>query len=103
MRNGQKITSPIAPYQTDDLYLAAFLLCHGLDLLGTHVDQVGRVRFLFSDSANNKLHSATASFLADGEVRARQFMLTVLKLKKNISRPIGREEIRRFNIPANTT
>jgi hypothetical protein len=101
VKNCEKINLPVAPYQTDDLYLAAFLLCHGLDLLGTHVDQVGRVRFLFSDSA--KLLSATASFLADGEVRARQFMLTVLKLKKNISRPIGREEIRRFNIPANTT
>jgi len=74
----------VPPYETDHIYLAAFLLCQGLELLGTHIDQRGRVRFLFVDSP--ELHSATATFLADGAVGARQFTFTLLKLKKNIPR-----------------
>ena len=71
-------------YETDHLYLAAFLLCRGLELLGTQTDGAGRVRFLFANSV--EVHSAAANFLAGGAVEARQFSFTLLKLKKSIPR-----------------
>ena len=80
----EKLPQPDHPYETDHLYLAAFLLCRGLELLGTQTDGAGRVRFLFANSV--EVHSAAANFLAGGAVEARQFSFTLLKLKKNIHR-----------------
>jgi Domain of unknown function (DUF5659) len=71
-------------YKTDHLYLACFLMCRGLELVGTKTDASGRVHFFFPESA--ELHSATAAFLADGQVEARKFSFTLLKLKKYIPR-----------------
>jgi hypothetical protein len=82
--NCVKAPQSVRLFETDHIYLAAFLLCRGLKLCGTQLDTAGRVRFLFPDSA--ELHSAAANFLADGEVAARQFAFTLLKLKKNIPR-----------------
>jgi hypothetical protein len=72
------------PYKTDHLYLACFLMCRGLELLGTKIEDGGRVHFLFQESP--EIHSATADFLADGQVEARKFSFTLLKLKKYIPR-----------------
>jgi hypothetical protein len=71
-------------YSTDHIYLTCFLMCRGLELLGTETDASGRVHFFFPQS--EELHSATAAFLADGQVAARQFCFTLLKLKKYIPR-----------------
>ena len=71
-------------YETDHIYLASFLVCQGVELLGTKTDASGRVHFFFPESP--ELHSATAAFLADGQVEARKFCFTLLKLKKYIPR-----------------
>lgn len=71
-------------YATDHLYLASFLMCRGLELLGTKTDANGRVHFFFPQSP--ELDSATAQFLADGQVEARKFSFTLLKLKKYLPR-----------------
>ena len=71
-------------YSTDHIYLACFLMCRGLELLGTKTDSRGRVHFYFPVS--EELFSATAAFLADGQVEARKFSFTLLKLKKYLPR-----------------
>ena len=71
-------------YETGHIYLASFLICRGIDLLGTRVDGGGHVFFRFPITP--ELHSATAAFLADGQVEARKFCFTLLKLKKHIPR-----------------
>lgn len=68
------------PFGTDHIYLASYLICQGHPLAGTDQESSGRVRFLFVDS--QELRSDAASFLSGGQVDARQFSFTLLRLKK---------------------
>ncbi len=92
---------PSGEYSTDHLYLAAFLICQGHPLAGTDQESSGRVRFLFENS--QELRSDAANFLAGGQVDARQFSFTLLRLKKcfprkewrNLNNGTRQESIRR--------
>ena len=66
-------------YSTDHLYVAAFLVCSGHDVVGTRM-QGSRVSFVFQQSP--ELLAAVASFLADGMIPARHFSFQLLKLKR---------------------
>jgi hypothetical protein len=71
-------------YGTTHLYLASFLMCRGLELLGTETDGTERIRFLFANSV--EVRAAAADFLANGVVEAREFSFNLLKLKKLVPR-----------------
>jgi hypothetical protein len=66
-------------YSTDHLYVAAFLVCSGHDVVGTRM-QGSRVAFIFQQSP--ELLAAVASFLAGGVIPARHFSFELLKLKR---------------------
>ena len=68
-------------YMTDHLYVAAFLVCSGHNVIGTQSNG-SRVSFTFNKSA--QLSSNVASFLADGVIPARHFSFELLKLKRMI-------------------
>jgi hypothetical protein len=72
------------PFSTDHLYLAAYLICQGHQVTGTNTNGSGRIQFQFTDSPN--FRSAVADFLSGGQVDARQFSFTVLRLKKYFPR-----------------
>jgi hypothetical protein len=57
-------------YSTDRLYVAAFVVCSGHDVVGTRMQQ------------SPELLAAVASFLADGMIPARHFSFELLKLKR---------------------
>ena len=67
-------------FRTDHLYVAAFLVCHGHPLVSCQGSESGRVNFLFVDSSETR--SRVADFMAGGQVNARQFAFTLLRLKK---------------------
>jgi hypothetical protein len=64
---------------TDHLYVTAFLVCSGHNVIGTQRNG-SRVSFTFNNSA--QLSSDIASFLADGVIPARHFSFELLKLKR---------------------
>jgi hypothetical protein len=66
-------------YVTDHLYVAAFLVCSGHNVIGTQSNG-SRVSFTFNNSA--ELSSDVASFLAGGLIPARHFSFELLKLKR---------------------
>ena len=68
-------------YSTDHLYVAAYLVCSGHDIVGTRRDG-SRVAFIFQQSP--QLAAAVASYLADGVIPARHFSFALLKLKRTI-------------------
>ena len=69
-------------YSTDHLYVAAFLVCSGHDVVGTRM-QGSRVSFVFQQSP--ELLAVVASFLAGGVIPARHFSFEPLKLKRMLS------------------
>jgi hypothetical protein len=66
-------------YSTDHIYVAAYLVCRGHEVVGTRGNG-SRVSFIFNISA--ELSSDVASFLADGVIPARHFSFELLKLKR---------------------
>jgi len=68
-------------FETDHLYLAAFLVCHGHQLVRFQPGATGRVDFQFTDSGATR--SCVADFMAGGQVNARQFAFTLRRLKKS--------------------
>ena len=73
-----------ALFETDHMYLAAFLVCRGHVLRSVLPGASERFQFGFSDTT--ELRSAAAEFMAGGLVDARQFSFTVLKLKRGLPR-----------------
>ena len=69
-------------YLTDHLYVAAFLVCSGHEVIGTQ-NNGRRTSFIFKQSA--QLSADVASFLADGVVPARHFSFELLKLKRTLN------------------
>jgi hypothetical protein len=69
------------PFSTDHLYLAAYLVCRGHSVASTKPTERGRISFLFSGT--NEVRSAAADFMGGGQVEARQFAFTILRLKKS--------------------
>ena len=69
-------------YSSDHLYLAAYLVCSGHDVVGTKI-QGSRVSFIFQQSP--ELLVDIAGYLADGVIPARHFSFELLKLKKMIN------------------
>lgn len=84
MKRDYKTRQVPTGFETDHLYLAAFLVCRGHPLLHTKTDHSGRIQFVFTDSP--ELRDAAADYLGSGHVHARQFSFEVLKLKKNLPR-----------------
>jgi hypothetical protein len=80
-------------FETDHLYLAAFLVCRGHELVAVVGGEGGRFRFGFPDTA--EVRSSAGNFMAGGLVDARQFAFELLKLKKNIPRPSDTPRMRR--------
>ena len=68
-------------YSTDHIYVAAYLVCRGHEVVGTRGNG-SRVSFIFNQSP--QLSAAVASFLADGVIPARHFSFELLKLKRMI-------------------
>jgi hypothetical protein len=66
-------------YVTDHIYVTAFLICSGHDVVDTRSEGT-RVSFVFHNSA--QLSADVASFLADGVIPARHFTFQLLKLKR---------------------
>jgi len=75
---------PARYFSTDHLYLAAYLVCTGHQITGTEPGNHNRILFTFIDSA--ELRSAASDFLSGGQVDARRFSFTILRLKKLIPR-----------------
>lgn len=70
-------------FQTDHLYLAAFLVCSGQEITGT--SSIGsRVSFEFAQTP--ELSAEVANFMSGALVPARKFSFEVLKLKRLIPR-----------------
>jgi hypothetical protein len=72
-------------FATDHLYLAAFLVCAGQEIVGTS-SVGGRVSFEFTQTP--QLSAAVANFMAGALVPARKFSFEVLKLKRLFPRKI---------------
>ncbi len=70
-------------FATDHLYLAAFLVCSGQEIIGTS-SAGGRVSFEFTQAP--QLSIAVANFMSGALVPARQFSFELLKLKRLIPR-----------------
>jgi hypothetical protein len=68
-------------FASDHLYLVAFLVCLGHDILRT--SRTGR-RVSFEFLETPELCSDVASFMADATVPARRFSFEVLKLKRTL-------------------
>ena len=66
-------------YSTDHIYVAAYLVCRGHEVVGTRSNG-SRLSFTFNNSA--QLSSDVASFLAGGLIPARHFSFELLKLKR---------------------
>jgi hypothetical protein len=73
-------------FQTDHIYLAAFLISHGHDLVEVVGGEGGRLRFGFEDSSC--VRSCAGDFMSGGLVEARKFSFELLKLKKLIPRQV---------------
>ena len=71
-------------FETDHLYLAAFLICHKHELVSVVAGEGGRCRFGFQDTS--AVRSSAGDFMTGGLVEARQFAFELLKLKRNIPR-----------------
>ena len=76
-------------YNTDHLYLAAYLTYTGHSVVST-TSGGPRVFFVFRQTP--ELSAAVANFMAGGTVPARQFSFEVLKLKRLIPRGAQRVE-----------
>jgi hypothetical protein len=72
-------------FATDHLYLAAFLVCSGQEIVGTS-SVSGRVSFEFAQTP--QLSIAVANFMSGALVPARSFAFQVLKLKRFFPRKI---------------
>lgn len=83
-------TSPT--FQTDHLYLAAFLVCRGYQVVSVLAGVGNRFRFAFSDST--AVRNSVGEFMSGGLVDARQFSFELLKLKRRIPR-LGESRIMR--------
>jgi hypothetical protein len=71
-------------FETDHLYLAAFLICRRHELVSVVAGEGDRFRFGFPDIPG--VRSSAVDFMAGGVVDARQFAFELLKLKKTDSR-----------------
>lgn len=76
-------TQTNSSYFTDHLYLAAFLVCSGQEILGTS-SAGSRISFEFTQTPELSAH--VANFMSGALVPARQFSFEVLKLKRLIPR-----------------
>lgn len=83
----------VPTFQTDHLYLAAFLVCQGHELVSLMANEGGRFHFAFSDSP--EVRSSAGDYMAGGLVEARQFAFELLKLKRQIPRHWDVHEVRR--------
>jgi hypothetical protein len=81
VKNVKTMQNPI--YLTDHLYLAAFLVCSGQEILGTS-PAGSRISFEFTQTPELSAH--VANFMSGALVPARQFSFEVLKLKRLIPR-----------------
>ena len=68
-------------FASDHLYLVAFLVCHGHNILRTTC--IGR-RVSFEFVETPELCADVAGFMADATVPARRFSFEVLKLKRTL-------------------
>ena len=81
-------------FDTDHLYLAAFLLCHGHELVAVVAGEGGRFRFGFPNTSG--VRSSAGDFMAGGLVNARQFSFELLKLKRQIPRQTDTSKMRKI-------
>jgi len=72
-------------FATDHLYLAAFLVCSGQEIVGTS-SAGARISFEFTQTP--QLSIAVANFMSGALVPARQFSFELLKLKRLFPRKI---------------
>jgi hypothetical protein len=80
-------------FETDHLYLAAYLICQRHELLSLMAGDGGRFHFAFSDSP--EVRSSAGEYMAGGLVEARQFAFELLKLKRQIPRNWDVRHVRR--------
>jgi hypothetical protein len=80
-------------FQTDHIYLAAFLICHGHELVSVLAGERGLFRFGFPDTSG--VRSSAGEYMAGGLVDARQFAFELLKLKRRIPRHSDVRNVRR--------
>ena len=85
MERGRKSPSSNPYYETDHIYLAAYLLLQGHQVETTKAGVEGRVVFCFP--ASPALHQDCAQFFSDnGQVGAREYVSCLLKIKRMIPR-----------------
>jgi hypothetical protein len=82
-------------FETDHLYLAAFLICRGHELVSVVAGEGGRFRFGFPDTSG--VRSSAGDFMAGGLVDARQFAFELLKLKRQIPRQVHTPKVRKVD------
>lgn len=73
-------------FYTDSLYLAAYLVAHGLWLSTAETDASGRYRFGFRDAVERRLLVRQFQTAPKALVDARTFMYAVEELKDRASR-----------------
>lgn len=71
-----------SPFSSDYIYLCAYLVCRGHQIVNTFTGDGNRTFFRFQDS--ELLRAAVSDFMCGGEVGARDYSLALLRLKKLI-------------------
>ncbi len=70
-------------YQTTSLYLAAFLMARGVDLLGTWPGNL--LTLEFSDAEGEATEAAREWQSGQATINARQYMTAILEVKRLIA------------------